>query len=74
MSKEEMIKELIEEMSQCGLFVGRYDAKNGSPQFMHGISTVMEYLAYKVSEEYGEQFSEKFLNNLIESEKKVLTK
>lgn len=70
MSKEEMIKELIEEMSQCDLFVGRYDAKNGSAQFMHGICTVMEYIAYKVSDEYGDQFSEKFVKNLIESEKK----
>lgn len=69
MSKEEVIKELIEEMSQCGMFVGRYDARNGSPQFMHGVNMVMEYLAYKVSEEYGDAFSDKFVKNLIESEK-----
>ena len=47
--------------------------KNGSAEFMHGISTVMDYLAYLVSEDYGAEFEEKFLKNMIESEKKVLT-
>ena len=37
--------------SECGMFVGNYDAKNGSDEFMYGISTVMEYIAYKVYDE-----------------------
>ena len=60
--------------SGCGLMIGEYDAKNGSPQFMYGISTVMEYIAYKVSEEEGNNFSELFTKNLIKSEEKALTK
>lgn len=60
--------------SGCGLMVGEYDAKNGSEQFMFGISTVMEWIAYRVSEADGDAFSEMFTKNLVESEKKALTK
>lgn len=55
----------------CGMFVGQYDAKNGSDQFMHGICTVMEHLAYSVSDEDGYAFSDLFTKNMVESEKKV---
>jgi len=68
MTREEMIKELIEEMSECGLFIGKYDAKNGNQNFMYGIQTVMEYLSYEVSEEYGDNFSAMFLKNMIDSQ------
>lgn len=74
MTREEVIKQLIEEMSGCGLFVGKYDAENGSKQFMYGVNTVMEYLAYQVSENYGEQFCEMFFENMTESKKKVVDK
>lgn len=74
MTREEIIKQLIEEMSECGLFVGKYDAENGSEQFMYGVDTVMEYLAYKVSEEYGDKFCGMFLENMVESKKRVIDK
>lgn len=74
MTREEVIKQLIEEMSECGLFVGKYDAINGSEKFMYGINTVMEYLAYQVSEEYGDKFCEMFLENMMKSEKKKFEK
>ena len=67
--EKQTIQKVIEHMSECGLFCGRYDATNGNKKFMWGISTVMEYLTYLVSEEYGEQFNTKFINNMIESEK-----
>ena len=38
---------------------------------MNGIGTVMEYLAYLVSDEYGAEFEDVFLENLIKSEEKV---
>lgn len=57
--------------SECGLLVGQYDAKNGSNHFMYGISTVMEWIAYRVSEPDAIAFSELFLKNMAESEKKV---
>ena len=49
----------------CGLFVGKYDATNGSDKFMYGISTVMEYIAYQASEKEYEHFQDIFLENCI---------
>ena len=71
MTREEIIKDLIEDMSKCGVFVGKYDAKNGSEEYMYGVDAVMEYLAYEVSDEYGDAFSEKFTKNMIDSENKI---
>ena len=71
MIREEIIKDLIEEMSKCGLFIGKYDAKNGNENFMYGINAVMEYLAYEVSREYGDNFSDMFIKNMIDSENKI---
>lgn len=70
-NEKEMLKGIIEEMRECNMFNGIYNAKNGSVQFMYGISTVMECLAYRVSDEYGDSFSDTFVNNLIASEQKV---
>lgn len=70
-NEKEMLKGIIEEMRECGMFEGRYDAKNGNPEFMYGISTVMECLAYRVSDEYGDSFSDTFVQNLIISEQKA---
>ena len=69
--EKEVIEKVINEMTECGLFYGHYDAKNGSVEFMNGIGTVMEYLAYLVSDEYGAEFEKVFLKNLIESEEKA---
>ena len=59
--------------SECGLLVGKYDAKNGDEKFMHGIDVVMEWIAYKASEKH-EEFSAMFFDNMIESQKKVSDK
>lgn len=71
MISTDMIKELIKEMSACDLFVGKYDAKHGKEDFMCGVATVMEYLAYKVSDEYGDDFSETFNKNMLDSKNKM---
>ena len=55
----------------CGMFVGNYDAKNGSAEFMHGIATVMEYIAYSICDEHGDDFSDMFIKNMIASEQKA---
>lgn len=57
--------------SECGLLVGKYDAKNGDEKFMYGIDVVMEWIAYRVSEKQGEEFSAMFFDNMIESQEKV---
>ena len=53
--------------SGCNIFTGIYDAKNGSEKYMFGVSTVMEWIAYKVNEETGNDFSDLFTKNLIKS-------
>ena len=40
-NEREMLKGIIEEMREIGIFNGRYDAKNGKEDFMYGVSTVM---------------------------------
>lgn len=60
--------------SECGLLVGKYDAKNGDEKFMHGIDAVMEWIAYRASEKQGEDFSAMFFDNMIESQEKASDK
>ena len=69
--EKKVIEKVINGMTECGLFYGHYDAKNGSTEFMNGIGTVMEYLAYLVSDEYGAKFEDIFLKNLIKSEERA---
>lgn len=62
-----VVDELFKE-DGCGLFQGKYDATNGDAHFMYGISTLLEHLAYSVSEEYGDAISDMFTKNMVESE------
>ena len=70
MSKEE-IRQLVLEMMKCPMFRGEYDAKNGNEDFMYGISTVIEYLAYRVDDEFYQHVSDTFIHNMVKSEEKV---
>lgn len=56
--------------SGCGLVVGKYDAEHGSEKYMYGVNTVMEWIAYRVSDEVGDAFSDMFTKNMLESEEK----
>lgn len=49
------------------MFRGIYDAKNGNENFMHGISTVFEYLATYVSVDYAMNYEEEFYINMVKS-------
>ena len=69
--EKKVVQKVIDGMTECGLFCGRYDAKNGSADVMHGIAFVMEYLAYLVSDDYGEEFEDTFLKNMIKSEERA---
>lgn len=73
MTNEEAYAIVFDDMtsSGCGLFVGRYDAKNGKEDFMQGVAMVMEYIAYKVSDSVGDTFSDLFTKNMIKSEEKA---
>ena len=53
-------------------FFGKYDAKNDKESFMHGVSTVMEFIALRadLSEETYEKFSNEFTKYMVESKKR----
>ena len=61
-------KVVYDELMKVGLFRGNYDARNGGDQYMHGIWTVMENIAYHVSEECADNFVETFATNMIGSQ------
>jgi len=65
---KEAYKLVFEDLKKCGMFVGKYDARNGDINFMNGICTVMETIAYTISEEVGEEYSDLFLENIQASE------
>lgn len=61
------MRTLVMEMMECPMFRGEYDAKHGSESFMHGVATVMEYLAMKVDEEFYWEISDIFTKNMAKS-------
>ena len=76
LTKEEKItvKKVVEKLTEwSGLYSGKYDAENGSTEFMCGVSSVMYNLAYLVGDDYGEKFETKFAENMIKSETNLLT-
>lgn len=54
-------------LEKGGLFTGNFDSKNGSKNFMYGICTVMEFIAYNASEQDYNDFGEIWLENFTKS-------
>lgn len=54
-----------------GLFLGRFDAKNGKHEFMYGINTLMEFIALECSEADYEDFQNIWFENFQKSIDKV---
>jgi len=74
-SKKEAYKIVLEDLKRNRMFVGVYDARTQeAANFMNGIWTLMETIAYRVSEETLENFDELFIKNIQESEKRARTK
>lgn len=72
--EKKILKKVVKDlMGQSGLFRGDYDAKNGNEHFMYGISTLLEYIAYSVDENFGNEVENIFIKNMVKSEKKLLT-
>lgn len=61
---KEAYKLVFEDLRKCDMFIGKYDARNGNPNFMYGICTVMENIAYTISEEVGKKYSDLFSENM----------
>lgn len=71
MSKQEAYTIVFDDLMECGLFRGIYDARHGNEDFMYGIGTVMEVVAYGVNSNMAEAFNSIFNANMIASERKV---
>lgn len=60
------------DLRECPMFQGRYDAINGNPYFMSGISTVMEVIANRAyDDDFAEKFSNEFTDNMLRSRENV---
>ncbi len=71
MDKQTAFNIVFQDMQKCNMFQGIYDAKNGDPHFMYGVSTVMEYIASQVSDDALEDFSKTFMSNMLASVNKA---
>lgn len=69
MDKREAYQIVLNDLLDCAMFRGHYDAKNGSPQFMYGIATVIESIAFGCGKY--EEVCDAFIQNMIMSEKAV---
>jgi hypothetical protein len=74
MTKQEAYKIVFEDLIQEPIARGIYNKSDDDinyEYFMYGICTVMEAIAFGVSEECYEQFDYMFIYNMIESEKDI---
>ena len=63
---------VFNDLHECPMFQGRYDAINGNPYFMSGIETVMEVIANRAyNDDFAERFSNEFTDNMLRSRKSV---
>lgn len=63
---------VFNDLHNCPMFQGRYDAINGNPYFMSGISTVMEVIANRAyNDDFAEKFSNEFIDNMLKSRENV---
>ena len=63
---------VFDDLRECPMFQGRYDAINGNPYYMSGIETVMEVIANRgFGEDFAENFSNEFTDNMLRSRENV---
>lgn len=72
MTKQEAYKIVFEDLIKNRMFCGYYDAKNGNEHFMYGIETVMETIAYQISDKTVDLFNDLFYENMEKSEKEII--
>ena len=54
-------------VKSSGLFVGKFDAKNGNKKFMYGIGSVMEFIALSAGEQTYDDFEKIWFENFEKS-------
>ena len=69
MDKREAYQIVLNDLLDCAMFRGHYDAEHGSQQFMFGVATVVESIAFGCGKY--EEVTDAFIQNMIRSEKAV---
>lgn len=72
MDKKTAYEIVYNDLSKLNMFMGTYDAKNGSELYMYGISAVMENIAYHADKL--EEFEKIFFENIEKSVDKAQKK
>lgn len=67
MEKTKAFEIVYKELKKVPMFTGKYDALNGSKDFMCGICTVMEYITGEINEPTYEEFSTRWIANVLDS-------
>ena len=63
---------VFNDLRECRMFQGHYDAINGNSHFMSGIETVIEVIAnHAYDDDFAEKFSNEFCDNMLRSRKNV---
>lgn len=66
--KMTLVNILDDMLKDNNLLLGTYDAKNGNEHFMYGIMTVMEILFDLIDENFADEYTKVFIENMITSE------
>ena len=73
MNKQEAYRIVLDDLMNVNMFKGIYDATydEKTNNYIYGIQTVMENIAYGVSEDCYDEFSKMFLANVISSQEEA---
>ena len=71
MLKRLAYKIVFNDLKKINIYCGIYDAKNRKPDFIYGIWTIMEHIAYEANERKVGEFNEFFSKNMDISEEKA---
>lgn len=67
---QDAYRTVFNDLCECRMFQGYYDAINGNEHYMHGIETVMEVIANRAyDEQYAENFADIFACNMAISKR-----
>jgi len=68
MATKEEYRHVLIDLLHVRMFTGIYDAEHDDEHFMHGINTVMAYIANQVSDGVCDNVEDLFFTNMIASQ------
>lgn len=68
-TEKEVFRYVYDKLTEIPLFIGIYDAKNGSEDYEYGIETVMEVLADRAG--CYDEYQKLVLDNIVSSKKRA---